>query len=104
MSNSKSDGPELKGLPEPEVRTKKQRISIVWLVPLIALAVGGWLVYKAISEKGPIVTITFKVGLGVGGRQDQDQVQGCRSWPGRFHRVEQGSLTGDRKGRVGQRI
>ena len=60
MSNSKSDSPELKGLPEPEVRTKKQRISIVWLVPLIALAVGGWLVYKAISEKGPTITITFK--------------------------------------------
>ena len=60
MSNSKSDSPELKGLPEPEVRTQKQRISIVWLVPLIALAVGGWLVYKAISEKGPTITITFK--------------------------------------------
>jgi paraquat-inducible protein B len=65
MSNSKSDSPELKGLPEPEVRTKKQRISIVWLVPLIALAVGGWLVYKAISEKGPTVTITFKSASGL---------------------------------------
>jgi paraquat-inducible protein B len=65
MSNSKSDSPELKGLPEAEVRTKKQRISIVWLVPLIALAVGGWLVYKAISEKGPIVTITFKSADGL---------------------------------------
>jgi paraquat-inducible protein B len=65
MSNSKSDGPELKGLPEPEVKTKKQRISIVWLVPLIALAVGGWLVYKAVSEKGPVVTITFKSADGL---------------------------------------
>ncbi|MEE4606133.1 MAG: MlaD family protein, partial [Desulfobacteraceae bacterium] len=65
MSNSKSDFPELKGLPEPDVRTKKQRISIVWLVPLFALAIGGWLVYKAISEKGPIVTITFKSGEGL---------------------------------------
>jgi paraquat-inducible protein B len=52
-------------LPEPEVRTKKQRISIVWLVPLIALAVGGWLVYKAVSEKGPTVTITFKSAEGL---------------------------------------
>ena len=65
MSNSKSDSPELKGLPKPEVRTKKQRISIVWLVPLIALAVGGWLVYKAISEKGPTITITFKSASGL---------------------------------------
>ncbi len=65
MSNSKSESPELKGLPEPEVRTKKQGISIVWLVPLIALAIGGWLVYKAVSEKGPTVTITFKSGEGL---------------------------------------
>ncbi len=62
MSNSKSESPELKGLPEPEVRTKKQRVSIVWLVPSIASAIGGWLVYKAVSEKGPTVTITFKSG------------------------------------------
>ncbi|MGD8660843.1 MAG: MlaD family protein [Desulfobacterales bacterium] len=65
MSNTKSHGSELKGLPEPEVRTKKQRISIVWLVPLIALAVGGWLVYKAISEKGPTITITFNTAAGL---------------------------------------
>ncbi|MEX1330913.1 MAG: MlaD family protein [Desulfobacterales bacterium] len=65
MSNSKSDSPDLKGLPEPEVRTKKQRMSIVWLVPLVALVIGGWLVYKALSEKGPTVTITFKSASGL---------------------------------------
>jgi paraquat-inducible protein B len=65
MSNSKKDRPELKGAPEPEVRVKKRRISIVWLVPLVALAIGGWLVYKAISEKGPTVTITFNSAEGL---------------------------------------
>src|SRR5210317_1785744 len=65
MSNSKKDRPELKGLPEPESRKRKRRISIVWLVPLLALAVGGWLVYKAISEKGPTVTISFKSAAGL---------------------------------------
>ena len=65
MSNSKKDRPELKGLPEPESRKKKNRISIVWLVPLLALAVGGWLVYKAISEKGPTITISFKSAAGL---------------------------------------
>ena len=65
MSNSKKDSPELKGLPEPESRKKKNRISIVWLVPLLALAVGGWLVYKAISEKGPTITISFKSAAGL---------------------------------------
>jgi paraquat-inducible protein B len=65
MSNAKKDRPELKGLPEPDIQTKKRRISIVWLVPLVALAIGGWLVYKAVSEKGPTVTITFKSAEGL---------------------------------------
>jgi len=65
MSNAKKDKPELKGLPEPEFRKRKRGISIVWLVPLLALAIGGWLVYKAVSEKGPTVTITFKSADGL---------------------------------------
>src|SRR5210317_2035212 len=65
MSDSKNDKPELKGVPQADIRTGKRRISIVWLVPLIALAVGGWLVYKAISEKGPTVTISFKSAEGL---------------------------------------
>ena len=65
MSNSKKDRSELKDLPDPEFRTKKRRISIVWLVPLVALAIGGWLVYKAFSEKGPTITISFKSASGL---------------------------------------
>ena len=65
MSNSKNDRPGLKTAPEPEYRERKRRISIVWLVPLVALAIGGWLVYKAVSEKGPTVTITFKSAAGL---------------------------------------
>jgi paraquat-inducible protein B len=65
MTNSKQDRSALKGLPDPELRTKKRRISIVWLVPLVALAIGGWLVYKALSEKGPAISITFKSAAGL---------------------------------------
>ena len=65
MSNSNKDKPELKGFPEPELRKKKRRISIVWLVPLVALAIGGWLVYKAFSEKGPTITISFDSAAGL---------------------------------------
>ena len=65
MSNSKNDRPELKGVPEADIRTKKRRISIVWLVPLVAVFIGGWLVYKALSEKGPTITITFKSADGL---------------------------------------
>ena len=65
MSNSEKDGSELEGFSEPEFRARKRRISIVWLVPMVALAIGAWLVYKAVSEKGPTVTITFKSADGL---------------------------------------
>ena len=49
MSNPKNGRPEMKGVPEPDIRTKKRRFSIVWIVPLVALAIGGWLVFKALK-------------------------------------------------------
>jgi len=53
-----------KDAPEAVVKVKKQ-FSIVWVVPLVALLIGGWLAFKAISEKGPTVTITFKTAEGL---------------------------------------
>ena len=40
-------------------------ISIVWLIPLVALLVGAWLAYKAWSETGPTITISFKTAEGL---------------------------------------
>jgi paraquat-inducible protein B len=37
----------------------------VWIVPIVALLIGAWLVYKAISEKGPTITITFASAEGL---------------------------------------
>ncbi len=39
--------------------------SIIWIVPLLALLIGGWLAVKAISEKGPTITITFASAEGM---------------------------------------
>jgi len=39
--------------------------SLVWLIPLVALAIGGWLAYKAYSEKGPTIHIGFKTAAGL---------------------------------------
>jgi paraquat-inducible protein B len=52
------------GLPEAEV-IKRDRLSLVWLLPLLALAVGGWLAYKTWSEQGPTVSISFKTASGL---------------------------------------
>jgi len=43
----------------------KRHISIVWLIPMVAFIIGGWLVYKTLSEKGPTITITFKSAKGL---------------------------------------
>ena len=44
-----------------EVKIRKKEINlIIWLIPLISLIVGGWLVYKYYSSLGPLITIRFK--------------------------------------------
>ncbi|MBW2441407.1 MAG: MCE family protein [Deltaproteobacteria bacterium] len=67
MSDPKKDVSELSDVPEAEVRNRKRgfSISIVWLVPLVAVLIGGWLVYKALSEKGPTIEISFKSAEGL---------------------------------------
>lgn len=44
---------------------RSKGLSIVWLVPLVALAIASWLFYKSWSEKGPLITITFKNAEGI---------------------------------------
>jgi paraquat-inducible protein B len=51
-------------LPEADIH-RRSGLSLVWLIPLIALFVGGWLGIKAFTEKGPTVTITFKSAEGL---------------------------------------
>jgi paraquat-inducible protein B len=65
MTNETAHGPNLEELPEAEVQIRKRSVSIVWLVPLVAVIIGGWLVYKAFSEKGPTITIRFKSAEGL---------------------------------------
>jgi len=55
-----------------EVKIKKSEVSfIVWIVPLLALIVGGWLIYQYYSKQGPMITITFKNSGGLEPRQSQ---------------------------------
>jgi len=50
--------------PEALVQTKRT-FSIIWVVPIIALLIGGWLTFKAMTEKGPEITITFETAEGL---------------------------------------
>ena len=50
----------------PEARLDSQRrISLVWLIPLVALLAALWLGYRAYIEQGPLVTITFQTAEGL---------------------------------------
>ncbi|MTW19722.1 intermembrane transport protein PqiB [Allochromatium palmeri] len=55
-------------IPEALVRPRG-RFSLVWLIPLVALAVGAWLAFKTWSERGPIVSIEFKSASGLAAGQ-----------------------------------
>ena len=52
-------------VPQATVKTSSRRFSIVWIVPIVALVIGAWLVYKAYTEKGPTITITFETASGL---------------------------------------
>ena len=54
--------------PQPETPTVRKgwgRFSIIWLVPLVALIVGGWLLWRDIVSKGPEITVTFESAEGL---------------------------------------
>ncbi len=52
-------------VPDAEVREKGRGISVVWLVPLVAVLISGWLVYKSFTEEGPVVQVTFQRAGGI---------------------------------------
>jgi len=52
MSDDVPNQPQLDELPEAAVE-RRRGISMVWLIPLVAALIGGWLAYKAITEAGP---------------------------------------------------
>ena len=64
MSEQSNNAPDLQSLPEAVIQRKKQ-LSIVWLVPIVAILIGGWLAYKGLSEKGPTITISFESAEGL---------------------------------------
>tara|TARA_R110001599_G_scaffold60003_4_gene166722 strand:+ start:17465 stop:19786 length:2322 start_codon:yes stop_codon:yes gene_type:complete len=43
----------------------KRGLSAIWLLPLIALAVAGWLLYQNINKTGLSITVAFDNGSGI---------------------------------------
>ena len=54
------------GIPKAAVtRRKRRQISLVWIIPIIALLVGAYLVIHALRTQGPKIEISFKTAEGL---------------------------------------
>ena len=45
--------------------TPKGRFSLIWIIPITAALIGGWLIFKYYNERGTIITITFDEASGI---------------------------------------
>ncbi len=48
----------------PELRAA-QRWNIVWVVPVIALLIGGWMIWKNFTSQGPVARVRFETAEGI---------------------------------------
>src|SRR5438445_11910861 len=56
----------------PRATTRRsRRISIIWVIPLVAVAIGGWLAWDTLSKQGPTIKISFDSGEGLQAGQSQ---------------------------------
>jgi paraquat-inducible protein B len=59
-------GPDTPDIAEAVVQPKRKRgLQLVWIIPLVAALIGGWLAVKTLLERGPTITISFKTGEGL---------------------------------------
>jgi len=65
MNADQHEGTSGIAIAEAAVKPKRKGLSIVWLVPIVAALIGAGLVYKAVTEKGPTITITFQNAEGL---------------------------------------
>ena len=47
------------------VKQKSKGFSAVWVIPIVAALVGGWMVFQTLLEEKPVATVTFKNAAGI---------------------------------------
>ncbi len=40
-------------------------ISVIWLIPIVAIFIGAWMIFFHLSSLGPLIEINFKTGEGI---------------------------------------
>ncbi|WP_095054004.1 MULTISPECIES: PqiB family protein [Pseudomonas] len=63
MKSQATDGPQPPG--QASIKTRRFSVSLVWIVPIVAVLVGISLVVHSWMQEGPTITVTFKTGSGL---------------------------------------
>jgi len=49
----------------PQASLRRSRISLVWLIPLVALLIAAFLGFRTVSSEGPVITVRFSAADGL---------------------------------------
>ncbi|EJM59026.1 qaraquat-inducible protein B [Pseudomonas sp. GM50] len=63
MKSQATDGPQDPG--QANIKTRRFSVSLVWIVPIVAVLVGISLVIHSVMQEGPTINVTFKTGSGL---------------------------------------
>ncbi|MDI2590248.1 MlaD family protein [Pseudomonas sp. N3-W] len=63
MKSQATDGPQAPG--QASIKTRRFTISLVWIVPIVAVLIGISLVVHNLLQEGPSIVVTFKTGDGL---------------------------------------
>ncbi|WP_431701787.1 intermembrane transport protein PqiB [Pseudomonas sp. BR20] len=63
MTSHPTDTPQPPG--SPAIKTRRFSVSLVWIVPIVAVLVGISLVVHSVLQQGPTITLNFKTGSGL---------------------------------------
>lgn len=53
------------------VARRRRRFSLVWLIPIVAGGIAVYLIFTTLTDRGPLITITFNTGTGIAAQQTE---------------------------------
>jgi len=76
VTDSREDPELVDELPRAKIERRRRGFPVVWIVPVVAAIVAGYLVYAHLQESGPTITIKFKDGHGIKAGQTEIRYRG----------------------------